>query len=329
MASASTIEGIETALVTGGTGFVGSRLAAFLAARGVRVRAVVRRSGDHPGLDAPGIEQMVGDFTDAATARAACAGMDAVVHCAASLSDDLGEIRRVNVAGTGGLAAAARAAGCRRFVHISTVSVYDWESGLAVYDETAPLKSTVKLYPHTPAASPYYGLSKAEGELALRTEMTDPERGLAATIFRLGAVLGVHPTSSWAIQVPAKIRQGLVSLKGDGGDVLPWTHIDNVCHAAGLALADPAASAGRAYNVVDGHVTWRDYVEEVRGWFPDAPPAPVIPRGPGEGVFVGRCTGDRLATELAYAPVRTYAEGMAEAAAWWHSARQVATIPTP
>jgi nucleoside-diphosphate-sugar epimerase len=328
VASASTTEQIETALVTGGTGFVGSRLAAFLAARGVRVRAVVRRSGDHPNLGGSGIEQVVGDFTDAATARAACAGMDVVVHCAASLADDLGEIRRVNVAGTAGLVAAARAAGCRRFVHISTVSVYDWESGLAVYDETAPLKSTVKLYPHTPAASPYYGLSKAEGELALRTEMAGPERGLAATILRLGAVLGVHPTSSWAVEVPAKVRRGLVPLKGDGGDVLPWTHIDNVCHAVGLALAEPA-SVGRVYNVVDGHVTWHDYVEEVRGWFPDAPPAPVIPRGPGEGVFVGRCAGDRIVAELGYAPLRTYAEGMAEAAAWWHSARQVGTIPTP
>jgi|SRR6185369_6248960 len=315
----------ETALVTGGTGFVGSRVAAFLAAKGVRVRALVRRAGDHPNLDAPGIEQRVGDFTDAATAQAACAGMDVVVHCAASLAGDLGEIRRVNVAGTAGLAAAAREAGCRRFVHISTISVYDWERGLAVCDETAPLKSEVKAYPHTPASSPYYGLSKAEGELALRGEM---DRGLAATIFRLGAVLGVHPTSGWGVEVPAKIRQGLVSLKGDGGDILPWTHVDNVCHAIALALANPE-SAGRVYNVLDGDITWRDYLEEVRGWFPDAPPAPVIPRAPGESVFVGRCTNDRIQGELGYAPLRTYAEGMAEAAAWWNSARQVGTIPTP
>jgi nucleoside-diphosphate-sugar epimerase len=307
----------QTTLVTGGSGFVGSRVAGSLAASGVRVRALVRRAGDHPGLGVPGIEQMVGDFTNLDTARRACEGMDAVVHCAASLSGDLGEIRRVNVAGTGGLAAAAREAGCRRFVHISTISVYDWERGLAVCDETAPLKSEVKSYPHTPASSPYYGLSKAEGELALRAEM---ERGLAATILRLGAVLGVHPTSGWGVEVPAKIRQGLVSLKGDGGDILPWTHAENVCHAVALALADPAA-AGRVYNVVDGHVTWRDYLEEVRGWFPDAPPAPVIPRGTGEGVFVGRCTGDRIAAELGYKPLRTYEDGMAEAAVWWRSAR--------
>jgi nucleoside-diphosphate-sugar epimerase len=313
--SGSTTDLPKTMLVTGGSGFVGSRVAARFAASGVRVRALVRRIGDHPGLSAPGIEQMEGDFTDPDTARRACEGMDAVVHCAASLSGDLAEIRRVNVAGTGGLAAAAREAGCRRFVHLSTISVYDWERGLAEYDETGPLKHEVKVYPHTPAASAYYGLSKAEGELALRAEM---ERGLPATILRLGAVLGVHPTSGWGVQVPEKIRQGLVSLKGDGGDILPWTHADNVCHAIALSFADPSA-AGRVYNVLDGNVTWRDYLEEVRSWFPDAPPAPVIPRAPGESVFVGRCTGDLIAAELGYKPLRTYEEGMAEAAAWWRA----------
>lgn len=303
----------NTALVTGATGFVGSRVASSLAAAGYQVRALVRRTGDYPGLDTPGIEQVLGDFTDAATARAACARADVVVHCAASLDDDLGEIRRVNVDGTGGLAAAAREAGCRRFVHISTISVYDWERAPAVCDETAPLKSVVKSYSHTPASSKYYGLSKAEGERALQAEM---DRGLPATILRLGAVLGVHPTSGWGVKVPAKIRQGLVSLKGDGGDLLPWTHVDNVCQAILLALDHPEA-AGRAYNLVDGHVTWRDYVEEVRGWFPEAPPASVIPLGPGEGAFIGSCAGERIVAELGYRPVRTYAEGMAEAAAWF------------
>ena len=319
MSSASTT---SRALVTGGSGFVGSRVAAALAAAGVHVRALVRRPGDHPGLDAPGIEQVIGDFTAPETARRACAGMDVVVHCAATLDDDLAEARRVNVAGTAGLAAAARAAGCRQLVHISTISVYDWESGLPVYTETAPLKTEVKAYPHTPAASPYYGLSKAEGERALAAEM---ERGLAATILRLGAVLGVHPTSGWGVEVPAKVRAGRVPLQGDGGDLLPWTHADNVCHAIALALANPV-SIGRVYNVVDGHVTWRRYVEDVRRWFPDAAPAPVIPRD-AKGTVIARCSGDRLTAELGYAPLRSYEDGMAEAAAWWRSALESSGAP--
>ena len=304
-------------LVTGGSGFVGSHLAARLAAAGARVRALVRRAGDHPGLSSPNITQMEGDFVDPETARRACAGMAFVVHSAATIGSDLAEARRVNAGGTAALAAAAREAGCRRFLHISTISVYDWESGGGVFDETAPLKTVEKAYPHTPAAAPYYGLSKAEAERALQAEM---ERGLAATILRLGAVLGVHPTSSWAILVPAKIREGQVSLAG--GSELPWTHVENVGHAMELALANPVA-AGRAYNVVDGHVPWARYVEDVRSWFPDAPPAPGLPAEPSkpQGSFVSRCSSDRIRSELGYAPIRSYEEGMAEAEAWWRGDR--------
>ncbi len=266
--SPSTILQNVPILVTGGSGFVGSHLASRLATAGAQVRALVRKRGDHPGLDSPNITQMEGDFVDPATARRACEGMTFVVHSAATIGSDLAEARRVNVHGTAALAAAAREAGCRRFVQISTISVYDWAQGPSVFDETAPLKTIEKAYPHTPAASPHYGLSKAEAERALQAEM---DKGLEATILRLGAVLGVHPTSSWAVGVPAKIREGRVSLAG--GSALPWTHVENVGLAMELALANPAA-AGRAYNVVDGHVPWRRYVEDVRSWFPDAPPAP-------------------------------------------------------
>jgi nucleoside-diphosphate-sugar epimerase len=300
-------------LVTGGSGFVGSHLATRLAAAGAEVRALVRRRGDHPGLSSPNITQIEGDFVDPATARRACAGMAFVVHSAATIGSDLADARRVNANGTAVLAAAAREAGCRRFLHISTVSVYDWERGGSVFDETAPLKTIEKAYPHTPAASPHYGLTKAEAERALQAEM---DRGLAATILRLGAVLGVHPTSSWAVLVPAKIREGLVSLAG--GSALPWTHVENVGHAMDLALAHPAA-VGRAYNVVDGHIPWRRYVEDVRSWFPDAPPAPGAPeeQGKAEDSFVSHCSNDRIRAELGYAPLRSYEDGMAEAAAWW------------
>ena len=300
-------------LVTGGSGFVGSHLATRLAAAGAEVRALVRKRGDHPGLGSPNITQMEGNFVDPATARRACDGMPFVVHSAASIGTDLTDARRVNAHGTAVLAAAAREAGCRRFLQISTISVYDWSQGPSVFDETGPLKTIEKAYPHTPAASPHYGLTKAEAERALQVEMN---RGLAATILRLGAVLGVHPTSSWAVLVPAKIREGQVSLAG--GSALPWTHVENVGLAMELALAHPIA-AGRAYNVVDGHVPWRRYVEDVRSWFPDAPPAPgaVEESGKSEDSFVSHCSNDRIRAELGYVPLRSYEDGMAEAQTWW------------
>jgi nucleoside-diphosphate-sugar epimerase len=300
-------------LVTGGSGFVGSHLASRPATAGAEVRALVRKRGDYPGLGSPNITQMEGDFVDPDTAQRACEGMAFVVHSAASIGSDLADARRVNAQGTAALAAAAREAGCRRFVQISTISVYDWSQGPSVFDETGPLKTVEKAYPHTPAASPHYGLTKAEAERALQAEMA---RGLDATILRLGAVLGVHPTSSWAILVPAKIREGKVSLAG--GSALPWTHVENVGLAMELALANPVA-AGRAYNVVDGDVPWRRYVEDVRSWFPDAPPAPGATEesGKSQDSFVSHCSNDRIRAELGYTPLRSYEDGMAEAKAWW------------
>jgi nucleoside-diphosphate-sugar epimerase len=302
-------------LVTGGSGFVGSRIAGWLANEGATVRALVRRIGAHAGLESPRITQVEGDFTDPATAQRACAGQVLVVHAAATISRELAEAVHVNITGTGVLAAAARVAGCRRFVHISTLSVYDFQTGARSFDEQSPRRELGKIYAHSPAASPFYGTTKAEGERALQVEM---DRGIPATIFRLAAVLGVHPTSGWAIKVPAKVRDGQVALRGAGLDVMPWTHIDNVVHAIALSLDRPAA-VGRAYNLVDGDVTWRDFAGEMRTWFPGAPPLPVIPaeQVKPEDIFIRHCAGDRARAELGYAPVRSYAEGMAEAAAWW------------
>lgn len=302
-------------LVTGGSGFVGSRIATWLAGEGAQVRALVRKIGLHPGLDSPHITQVEGDFTDIATAKGACADTELVFHAAATVGRDLAEALHVNATGTAVIAAAAREAGCRRFIHISTISVYDFQSGRLSFDEDSPMREIGKKYAHSPAASPHYGVAKAEAERMLQHEMA---RGLPATIFRLGAVLGAHPTSAWAVKVPAKVRDGLVPLRADGSDMMPWTHIDNVVHAIALALDRPL-SIGRAYNVVDGEIPWRDFIGEMRSWFPEAPPVPIMPTekiGPWNA-FVGPCPNDRLRGELGYAPVSTYAAGMAEAAAWW------------
>ncbi len=320
----------QPVLVTGGSGFVGGHLAERLAAAGARVRAIVRRRGDHPGLGAPGavsnIEQMEGDFVDPETARRACRGIAVVIHAAASIAGDLVEARRVNVSGTAGLAAAARSEGCGRFVHISTISVYDWVAARAAleaqgeggvdteFDETTPQKEGERAYAYSPAGSPWYGLTKAEAERALEAEMA---LGLPATILRLGAVLGVHPTSSWAVGVPADVRAGRVRLVADGTGLIPWTHVQNIGRVVDLAVASPAA-AGRSYNVVDSHVTFGRYVEDVRAWFPDALPAPREAAGPG-ATFAARCSNERLHRELGYTPIRSYEDAMAEAAAWWRA----------
>lgn len=302
-------------LVTGGSGFVGGSIAAWLAREGAKVTAIVRKAGPHAGLESPNVTQIEGDFGDPAMAACACTGQAFVIHAAATVGKDLADALAVNAGGTGALAAAARAAGCRQFVHISTLSVYDFQAEREVFDEDAPLRELGRTYAHSPAASPHYGVAKAEAERALQKEM---QRGLPATIFRLGAVLGVHPTSVWVTKVPAKVRLGQVPMRGDGSDLMPMTHVENVVRAVSLALGNTAA-LGRAYNLVDEEVKWRDFIGEMRSWFPDSLPAPVIP---SEKVtradrFIAPCPAERIRRELGYVPAKNYAQGMAEARAWW------------
>ncbi|HEY6221065.1 MAG TPA: NAD(P)-dependent oxidoreductase [Candidatus Eisenbacteria bacterium] len=292
-----------TVLVTGATGFVGSRVALRLAALGPRVRAIVRRAGAAPDLASAGIEEIEGDFVDRDVARRAAVGVDLVVHCAATSGPDLEPVRRVNAKGTRSVVDAALAAGCRRYVHISTCSVYRTD-GLALVDEDAPLKET---------GDPY-GVTKAEAD---RVVLDSAAGGLHSVILRPGAILGVHPTSTWAIKMPARVRDRQIKLTIDGMNTVPYVHVEDLVDAVLLALGSENAT-GRVYNVVDGHMTWKDYTDEIRGWFGTAP-LEVVPKDqvPAGGYWTGKFDAARIRAELDYAPGRTYAEGMAEAGRHW------------
>ncbi len=90
-------------LVTGATGFLGSRVAARLRERGDEVRVLVRETSDRSRLDGLDLDVAVGDVTDIASVDAALDGVDRVIHCAALVElgpRDRGRLERVNVGGT-------------------------------------------------------------------------------------------------------------------------------------------------------------------------------------------------------------------------------------
>ena len=295
-------------LVTGANGFVGDRVTRRLVAAGHEVRALVRRAGTAPDLGAAGRE-IVGDFTDEATAIAAADGVDAIVHCAATVGPDLESARHVNVTGTQSMLTAAERAAVRRFVHISTISVYELE-GHARVDENSPYKTEGNAY----------GVSKAEGdELVLNAADRVP-----SVVLRPGAILGLHETSSWAIRVPEKIRSGEWDVSSLGLGNLPFLHVEDLVDAVELALIT-TEGVGQAFNVADYHGTLLDYANEVRRWFDLAPwdaPDPNAEDAPS--FWDGIVTNDRIRDVLGYEAKRTYEEGMNEAAAHW---REAASAP--
>lgn len=148
-------------LVTGGAGFIGSHLTDHLAALGCRVTVLDnlvngRRENLADALATGRVTLVEGDITDAPTCDRTVAGHDVVFHLAclgvrASLHDPFSN-HQVNALGSLNLLAAARRAGTKRFVYISTSEVY----GKAL---TFPLTESATTWPTT-----VYGGSKLAGE---------------------------------------------------------------------------------------------------------------------------------------------------------------------
>lgn len=127
-------------LVTGGFGYVGSRLTPHLLTLGHHVRVIDLMLYTEAGLDALKADKSFpqwqnrfslvrGDIRDPQTVNQAVAGMDTVIHLAAISNDPTGDIdetltRQVNFDAIGLLLAQARAAGVKRFINASSSSVF-------------------------------------------------------------------------------------------------------------------------------------------------------------------------------------------------------------
>jgi nucleoside-diphosphate-sugar epimerase len=123
---------MSTALVTGGTGFIGGALVAELAASGQAVRLLSRREAAVP----PGVTLVRGDLLSRQDMEAAIAGCDTVFHCAGE-KRDAARMRAVNTDATRLLAELAGMRGIRHFCHLSSVGVIGL-TAQRVVDESTP-----------------------------------------------------------------------------------------------------------------------------------------------------------------------------------------------
>lgn len=245
-------------VVTGGNGFVGSRVCAALVDRGATVRAVVRRPGTAPDL--PGVQEHVGEFHDPGFASAVVAGAAAVVTTVHPLGGDRQSQEQVAVEGTPVLARAARDAGVERLVHVSTAAVYDRSPGQGDVDEAAPLVGE---------DGDDYALTKRDADLALAAV-----DGLTRVLVRPPAILGTGETSVWNTVVPRGIRDDEAERRAVPDATFAWVHVHDLsAFMADLAVGriatatdperGPVAGACTPVNVAAGPATRRDYLESV------------------------------------------------------------------
>ncbi len=122
-------------LVTGGTGFVGPHVVHAIRAAGHDVRALVRNPSSKSSrrLGDWGCELAQGDMTDAGSLERAVAGCETVVHLVAIPTGSEERFERIMIRGTRDLVAAAKAAGVRRFVHMSALGTSEQTKDLVPY----------------------------------------------------------------------------------------------------------------------------------------------------------------------------------------------------
>ncbi len=233
----------ERIAVTGASGVVGSAVARALLARGDDVVAI-QRSEAPASLRAAGARSLRADVAgDIDPLVEALSGCSAVVHAAARVEITGGweEFERINVRGTRQIIEAARRAGVRRFVHVSSPSVA--HAGFALVGAQAAAADPERAHGH-------YSRSKALAEasvLAVRDER------MAVTVVRPHLVWGPGDTQLTA-RIIERARSGRLVLIGSGAALIDTTYIDNAGDAlvAAVDRAEHPEVRGRAFVVSNG-----------------------------------------------------------------------------
>ena len=240
-------------LVTGATGLVGSHVAQRARELEFSTRALVRESSDIDLLKQWGVETVTGDMTDRASLKTAVDGVTLIVHCAAKVGDwgPVDDYRAVNVAGLIELLSAAEAANSlKRFIHISSLGVYEGRDHYGT-DESEPTNSQ---------GIDGYTLTKVESENLVLEHIND--KNLPATILRPGFVYG--PRDRIVLpRILQRLKTNSFKFLGTGEKLMNNIFTGNLVDAV-FAAIERDSSIGQTYNITDGAlVTKREFITTI------------------------------------------------------------------
>jgi len=256
--------------LTGGSGFIGSRLAPLAVHAGHEVTVVtpINTPTEKARCDAltkAGINVVIAPLEDSAVIARELQGKDAVIHLAAAQHEaeqPESYFQRINVDGTRSLLEAAAKAGVRRFVHGSTIGVYGSAADGSL-DEDSPLA------PDNP-----YGRTKMAAEKVVR-EFGSP---LEWIIIRSSETYG--PGDMRLLKLFKGVKKGRFPIIGGGQNLHQVIYVDDL--SRGLLAACTEALANKQTVVLAGaqKITTNDMVAAVSAAIGTTRKAPQVPMWP-------------------------------------------------
>lgn len=323
-------------LVTGATGFVGSHIAEALVKKGAQVVTVARATSDTKFLESLGVEIVRGDLSEPETIEKAMQGVKAVINSAAKVGDwgPVEEYRKVNVESVALLLEACRRHPVDRFVHISSLGVYEAKDHHGTDETVAPPKQHMDGYTQT----------KVEAEDVVTGYHKN--HGIPTVILRPGFVYGPRDRTVLPRLID-KLTRGKIKYIGDKTKRMNTIHVTNIVQAVFLALEKPQA-VGEIFNITDDEeVTKQRFMETICAETGLTPPSRTVPyfiaktaagllervaklrrakKAPpvtrAQVKFMGQnlhYSCEKAKKLLGYQPTMKFAPGMNEMIAWWQA----------
>jgi len=239
--------GGKKVLVTGGTGFIGGRLAERLTQQcGAEVRALVRNFMKAPRLARFGVQMVPGDAGVQADVEAAAEGCEVIFHCAYGNSGDDAAQRHGTLGSTKYVLEAAKKNGAR-VVNVSTLAVYGATPD-GDLDESAPRKTGGDAYSESKLAAE---------ELCVEYTKT---HGVPAATVQPTIVYGPFGPA-WTLRIFNDLATWRVILPGGGSGLCNAVYVDDVVSSM-LLCAERDEAAGQIFLISGAEpVTWKEFFE--------------------------------------------------------------------
>lgn len=292
------------ALVTGGSGFIGSHVVDKLRDKGIEVRVY---DGIMPTFRKD-IEYYQGSILDKTSLGFALNGIDVIFHLAAvadvkDVYSDPYNSEAINVRGTMNVLEAARNANVKRVIYGSTTWVYS-EAASNNVDELTPLHAPTHLYTATKLTGEYYCQSYSK------------LYGMEVTILRYGIPYGPRARDGAVIPIFVKkaINEEPLTIAGDGSQFRKFVYVEDL--AEGNVLALKTAAKNKIYNL-DGRekVTIKQIAETIKKIIGHLK-IEYTPARPGD--FSGKEVSSELASkELGWEPKISFEEGVRRYIKWY------------